>query len=81
MPTSCDEPSAGAPGTVRGRIDADVAKEHRRELAPQLVVGERAAADLGLLDQHVLLHEREGGLDAEIDGQRRIGMAHLGAAR
>ena len=35
----------------------------RRELATELVVGQPVAAGLGLLDQDVLLHERESGLD------------------
>ena len=33
-----------------------------------------------LLDQHVLLHDGEGGLDRQLDGERRIGMRHLVAA-
>src|SRR5881397_2032256 len=59
--------------------DADVAEEHRRELPPELVVGQRAAGGLGLLDQDVVVHECEGGLHGEVDGERRIGMVHLAA--
>jgi hypothetical protein len=66
---------------VRAGRDADVTKEHGGQLAPQLLVGERAAAHPGLLDQDVLLHQRERRLNAEVDGQRRIGMAHLGPSR